>query len=57
VEVAQAVRGLLPSIQAELPSSFLVIPAYDRSQTIVNSLPTPQDVAAPAPIEQALAER
>jgi hypothetical protein len=38
VEVAQAVRGLLPSIQAELPSSFVVIPAYDRSQTIVNSV-------------------
>src|SRR5437899_1540127 len=38
VEVAEAVRGLLPSIQAELPSSFVVIPAYDRSQTIVNSV-------------------
>src|SRR5258707_6243361 len=38
VEVAEAVRGLLPSIQAELPSSFLVVPAYDRSQTIVNSV-------------------
>jgi HAE1 family hydrophobic/amphiphilic exporter-1 len=32
------VRGLLPSVQAELPSSFLVVPAYDRSQTIVNSV-------------------
>src|SRR6202795_2058903 len=38
VEVAEAVRGLLPSIQAELPTSFVVIPAYDRSQTIVNSV-------------------
>jgi len=38
VEVAEAVRGLLPSIQAELPSSFLIVPAYDRSQTIVNSV-------------------
>src|ERR1700726_3618077 len=38
VEVAEAVRGLLPSTLAELPSSFLVVPAYDRSQTIVNSV-------------------
>jgi hydrophobic/amphiphilic exporter-1 (mainly G- bacteria), HAE1 family len=38
VEVAESVRGLLPSIQAELPSSFVVVPAYDRSQTIVNSV-------------------
>src|ERR1700737_4493327 len=38
VEVAEAVRGLLPSIQAELPRSFVVVPAYDRSQTILNSV-------------------
>jgi HAE1 family hydrophobic/amphiphilic exporter-1 len=38
VEVARSVRNLLPSIQAQLPSSVLLVPAYDRSQTIVSSI-------------------
>ena len=38
VSVAKSVRDLLPSIQAQLPSSVLLVPAYDRSQTIVSSI-------------------
>jgi hydrophobic/amphiphilic exporter-1 (mainly G- bacteria), HAE1 family len=38
VEVAKSVRDLLPSIQAQLPSSVLLFTAYDRSQTIVGSI-------------------
>jgi len=38
VEVAKSVRDLLPSIQAQLPSSVLLFTAYDRSQTIVSSI-------------------
>ena len=38
VEVAKAVRDAAPSIRATLPSSVDVIPIYDRSQTIVNSV-------------------
>src|SRR5260221_7836928 len=38
VEVAKSVRNLLPSIQSQLPSSVLLVPAYDRSQTIVSSI-------------------
>ena len=38
VEVAKSVRDLLPSIQAQLPSSVVLFTAYDRSQTIVNSI-------------------
>jgi HAE1 family hydrophobic/amphiphilic exporter-1 len=37
VEVSKAVRDLLPNIQAQLPSSVLLVTAYDRSQTIVHS--------------------
>src|ERR1700751_4514754 len=37
VEVAKSVRDLLPSVQAQLPSSVAIVPIYDRSQTIVNS--------------------
>jgi HAE1 family hydrophobic/amphiphilic exporter-1 len=37
VEVSKAVRDLLPGIQAQLPSSVLLVTAYDRSQTIVHS--------------------
>jgi len=37
VEVSKAVRNLLPNIQAQLPSSVLLVTAYDRSQTIVHS--------------------
>jgi len=38
VEVTKSVRDLLPSIQAQLPSSVVLFTAYDRSQTIVNSI-------------------
>ncbi|HEV3059799.1 MAG TPA: efflux RND transporter permease subunit [Vicinamibacterales bacterium] len=38
VEVSQAVRDLLPSFRAELPASVSLVPIYDRSQTIVNSV-------------------
>ena len=38
VEVAKSVRDLLPSIQAQLPSSVMLFTAYDRSQTIVSSI-------------------
>jgi hydrophobic/amphiphilic exporter-1 (mainly G- bacteria), HAE1 family len=38
VEVAKSVRNLLPSIQSQLPSSVLIVTAYDRSQTIVSSI-------------------
>jgi len=38
VEVAKSVRDVLPSIQAQLPSSVMLFTAYDRSQTIVNSI-------------------
>ena len=38
VDVAKSVRDLLPNIQAQLPSSVLLVPAYDRSQTIVSSI-------------------
>ncbi|MBZ5666855.1 MAG: efflux RND transporter permease subunit [Acidobacteriia bacterium] len=37
VEVSKAVRDLLPNIQSQLPSSVLLVTAYDRSQTIVHS--------------------
>ena len=37
VEVAKSVRGLLPSVQAQLPSSVAIVPIYDRSKTIVDS--------------------
>jgi hydrophobic/amphiphilic exporter-1 (mainly G- bacteria), HAE1 family len=38
VDVAKSVRDILPNIQSQLPSSVLVVPAYDRSQTIVGSI-------------------
>ena len=37
VEVANSVRNILPTIKSQLPSSVLLLPAYDRSKTIVNS--------------------
>ena len=37
VEVANSVRNILPTIKTQLPSSALLLPAYDRSKTIVNS--------------------
>jgi HAE1 family hydrophobic/amphiphilic exporter-1 len=38
VEVAQSVRSILPNIQSQLPNSVLIVPAYDRSQTIVGGI-------------------
>jgi HAE1 family hydrophobic/amphiphilic exporter-1 len=38
VQVAQAVRDLLPTVQAQLPPSVQIVPIYDRSQTIVDSV-------------------
>ena len=38
VEVAQSVRDLLPTIQSHLPSSVVIVPAYDRSLTIVGGI-------------------
>jgi HAE1 family hydrophobic/amphiphilic exporter-1 len=41
VEVSKAVRGLLPIVTAELPSSIRITPIYDRSLSNINSV---QDV-------------
>lgn len=38
VAVAKSVRSQLPVIQSQLPSSVLLVGAYDRSQTIVGSI-------------------
>ena len=38
VAVARSVRALLPQLQRELPGSVQLIPTFDRSQSIVNSL-------------------
>src|SRR5205807_7094888 len=38
VQVAKEVRDAAPSIRATLPSSIDVVPIYDRSETIVNSV-------------------
>src|ERR1700723_668668 len=38
VEVSKSVRDLLPTIQTQLPTSVLLVPAYDRSLTIVGSI-------------------
>ncbi len=38
VEVAKSIRDLLPTVRAQLPSSVGIIPIYDRSQGIVNSV-------------------
>ena len=38
VSVANSVRAILPNIQSQLPSSVLIVPAYDRSQTIVSGI-------------------
>ena len=38
VEVSQSVRNVLPNIQSQLPSSVMLIPAYDRSVTIVGGI-------------------
>jgi hydrophobic/amphiphilic exporter-1 (mainly G- bacteria), HAE1 family len=38
VAVAKSVRELLPQLKRELPGSIQLIPVFDRSQSIVNSL-------------------
>jgi HAE1 family hydrophobic/amphiphilic exporter-1 len=38
VEVARSIKSLMPIVQAELPGSISIIPVYDRSQSIVNSV-------------------
>ena len=38
VQVARSVRELLPELQRELPGSIRLLPTFDRSQSIVNSL-------------------
>jgi hydrophobic/amphiphilic exporter-1 (mainly G- bacteria), HAE1 family len=38
VEVARSIRTLLPTVRAQLPTSVEIVPIYDRSQTIVNSV-------------------
>ncbi len=38
VEVANAVRELLPHIQVTLPGSVTLIPIHDRSETVVSSI-------------------
>ena len=43
VEVAKSIRDLLPTVRAQLPSSVGIIPIYDRSQTIVNSVKDVQE--------------
>jgi HAE1 family hydrophobic/amphiphilic exporter-1 len=41
VEVAKSVRALFPEIRASLPGSITLVPVFDRSQSIVDSV---QDV-------------
>jgi HAE1 family hydrophobic/amphiphilic exporter-1 len=38
VDVAKSVGDLIPTIQSQLPSSVLLVPIYDRSETIVSSI-------------------
>ena len=38
VQVARSVRELLPQLQRQLPGSIRLLPTFDRSQSIVNSL-------------------
>jgi hydrophobic/amphiphilic exporter-1 (mainly G- bacteria), HAE1 family len=38
VDVAKSVRDLLPTIQSQLPGSVMIVPAYDRSLTIVGGI-------------------
>jgi hydrophobic/amphiphilic exporter-1 (mainly G- bacteria), HAE1 family len=38
VEVAKNVRALLPEIQASIPGSIKIVPVYDRSRSIANSI-------------------
>jgi HAE1 family hydrophobic/amphiphilic exporter-1 len=38
VEVANSVKALFPEIRASLPGSITLVPVFDRSQSIVNSV-------------------
>ncbi len=38
VEVSKSIKALIPSIRAQLPGAIDIVPIYDRSQTIVNSV-------------------
>ena len=38
VEVAHSINGLIPQMRLELPGSINLIPTFDRSQSIVNSV-------------------
>jgi hydrophobic/amphiphilic exporter-1 (mainly G- bacteria), HAE1 family len=38
VDVAKSVRAILPTVQSQLPSSVVILPAYDRSATIVGGI-------------------
>src|SRR5207249_8488124 len=38
VEVAKSIRDLMPIVEPQLPASVSIIPAYDRSRSIVNSV-------------------
>src|SRR6266568_2569660 len=38
VEVANSVKALFPQLRASLPGSITLVPVFDRSQTIVNSV-------------------
>ena len=38
VEVARAIKKVLPTLQAGLPGSIKLLPVFDRSQTIVDSV-------------------
>src|SRR6476660_7576279 len=38
VEVANSVKALFPELRASLPGSITLLPVFDRSQTIVNSV-------------------
>jgi HAE1 family hydrophobic/amphiphilic exporter-1 len=43
IEVSKAVRDLAPIVQSQLPGSVSIIPVYDRSKTIVNSVKEVQE--------------
>ena len=43
VDVAKSIRDLLPTVRAQLPSAVGIIPIYDRSQSIVNSVKDVQE--------------
>jgi HAE1 family hydrophobic/amphiphilic exporter-1 len=46
VQVAKSVRGVLPNIQSQLPGSVMLVPAYDRSLTIVSGIKDVQVLSA-----------